>query len=92
MLDPDEQAEYEAWRMHKLTTHPDLSVAAYNTEMAAVAVAWEEGARASHKVSDDIDSLLERNPYRKPGMRGARRADARLSGTSSIPRDPEDES
>ncbi len=68
MIDPDEFADYEAWREHKLTTSTDLSVQAYNTEMEAAALAYEAGWR-----DRDAGKSIEDSPYRKPGMRGERR-------------------
>jgi len=69
MLDPDEVADYEAWKLAKLNSSQDLSVRAYNMEMEANALSWEEGWRA-HANGESFDS----NRFRKPGMRGERRA------------------
>lgn len=88
MLDPDEVADFEAWKAHKLTSHVDLSVAAYNLEMEAQALAWEAGVRAMANalpIRKSPTEVIEENPYRKPGMRGERRGStARLPGTSSF--------
>lgn len=61
-------AAYEAWKEHKLTSETDLSVAAYNLEMEAQALAWDEGWRTGQHPEDGIET----NPYRGPGMRAAR--------------------
>ena len=72
MLDPDEYAAYEAWKQTKLTTHPDLSVQAFNTEMTAQAVAYDEALEAVIGRVDwqKLQSFKSSNPYRQPGMRG----------------------
>lgn len=74
MLDPDLYADYEAWRAAKLAGSIDLSIATYNVEMAAQAIAWEAGVKAAYSValaSDrEVEEILADNPYRKPGMRG----------------------
>lgn len=81
MLDPDEVADFETWKQAKLNGIHDLSVSAYNTEMEALALAWEAGAKTAHEFRDaDITSILAKNPHRKPGMKGERRATARVSG------------
>lgn len=72
MLDPDEMAEYEAWKQRKLTSHPDLTVNAFNTEMEAQAIAWDEG----YKTASNTATSARSNPYRQPGMRGHNRRDA----------------
>jgi hypothetical protein len=71
MLNPDAVAEYEAWREHKLVTSQDLSIHAFNAEMVANAAAWDEGVRAAVGPGDSqkVNSLLDGNPYRQPGMR-----------------------
>jgi hypothetical protein len=98
MLDPDEFADYEAWKENKLTSQTDLSVRAYNAEMESLALAWEAGVRESINVSDiqKINSTLDRNPYRGKGMRGERRgSDAELPrvsrNTPPIEEDPEED-
>lgn len=76
MIDPDEFADYEAWREHKLTTSTDLSVQAYNAEMEAAALAYEAGARAAFAgmvARRSEEDVIRENPYRKPGTRGERR-------------------
>lgn len=72
MLDVDEMAAYHAWKAHKLTSHPDLSVEAYNVEQEAAALAYEAGVKAAVPASDQQkrDSLLANSPYRRPGMLG----------------------
>ena len=74
MLDPEEVAGYEAWKEHKLTSHTDLSVSAYNIEQESAALAYEAGVRAAVFPSDKekINSLIAANPYRGPGMMGER--------------------
>lgn len=69
MLDADEVAEYEAWKLAKMNGAVDLSVRAYNLEMEANALSWEEGWRA-HANGESFDSCR----FRKPGMRGERHA------------------
>lgn len=71
LLDAQDMADYEAWKLRKIEGSIDLSITAYNLEMSANALAWDEGARAAHKVKDwdDIDSILATNPFRQKGMR-----------------------
>lgn len=64
MLDTDEAAAYEAWKLAKLTGSTDLSIRAYNAEMGALATAWDEGKSAFPE---------DQNPYRAAGMRGESR-------------------
>lgn len=73
MLDIDEAASYEAWKVDKLTTATDLSIRAYNAEMGALAAAWEEGVRRAEPDPARVAELLEKNPYRAAGMRGESR-------------------
>lgn len=68
MLDPDSVAEYEAWKLDKMTGSVDLSVRAFNAEMEALALAWEAGWRTGREGKLPITE----NPNRKPGMRGER--------------------
>ena len=68
MLDPDSVAEYEAWKMHKITGQLDLSVSAFNAEMEGLALAWEDGWRVGREGKKPITE----NPQRQPGMRGER--------------------
>jgi len=98
MLDPDEFAEYEAWREHKLTSQTDLSVRAYNAEMESLALAWESGAMAfaGRGAGESLDDVIRTNPYRGKGMRGERRgSDAELPrvsrNTPPIEEDPEED-
>lgn len=82
MLDPDEVAHYEEWKGIKLAGSTDLSITAYNTEMEALALAWDNGAvkaideavgpADAQKRSSLRDLLKAQNPHRKPGMKGAR--------------------
>lgn len=75
MLDPDEMAAYEVWKQHKLTSVTDLSAHAFNLEQEAPALAWEAGVKAAlgrAGTAETIDDLLSSNPYRAPGMNGAR--------------------
>lgn len=67
MLDPDEVAEYEAWKMAKLHGAQDLSAHAFNTEMEANALSWEEGWKA-RDAGEPYDSCR----FRKPGAPGAK--------------------
>jgi hypothetical protein len=69
LLDAQDMADYEAWKLRKIEGSIDLSITAYNLEMSANALAWDEGARAAHKTHDDIDSILALNPFRQKGMR-----------------------
>jgi hypothetical protein len=80
VIDPEEQAAFEAWKIAKLRAAIDVSVTAYNTEMQALAIAWETGAKqtmaALHKFGIEItdamqEAILAENPQRKPGMTGA---------------------
>ena len=92
MLDPDEVIAYEAWKLNKLTTHPDLSVNAYNTEMGALAVAWDEGYDAGSDRSHHDAPVLTKtdNPHRQPGMRGhTPHAAARVSAIGANETDPD---
>lgn len=70
MLDREEQADYEAWKVRKLEGQIDLSVEAYNIEMEAPALAWEAGW-------DDAQGVYPKersqNPYRAKGMNGERK-------------------
>lgn len=74
MLDREEAISYEAWKLHRLTTHPDLSIEAYNTEMGALAAAWDEAIAhlvAAGAINSEAASLAEAaNPHRQVGMRG----------------------
>lgn len=76
MLDPAEVADYEAWKERRLVGQTDLSVAAYNMELEAHALAFEDGVRAAINPAETqkILEILEQNPYRKPGMNGYRGA------------------
>jgi hypothetical protein len=72
MLDPEEATSYEVWKQSKLVDSIDLSVAAYNREMEAAALAWEEGVR--YGVDPDNAPMTKmgiraNNPYRGNGMR-----------------------
>lgn len=85
MLDPDEVAQYEAWRQDKLVSETDLSPHAYNVEMESQALAYEKGVDDVMSSTDVIGELTkvetglhaERfkadNPYRAKGMRGERK-------------------
>jgi hypothetical protein len=73
MLDPESFAEFEAWRAAKILGAFDLSVAAFNAEMAGLALAYEQGVRDMAKgaiARQSPDEVIAENPYRKPGMRG----------------------
>lgn len=70
MLDPDEVAAYEEWKVRKLTGVQDLSIGAYNAEMEALALAYEQALKdALGSDQQKINSLKAANPYRAPGMR-----------------------
>lgn len=73
MLDPEEFAEYEAWRQHRLTASTDISVQAFNVEMESTALAWQAGWKAR-----DAGKPIEANEYRGPGMRGEVRSATHL--------------
>ena len=70
MLDPDEVAAYEAWKMNKIAGVYDLTITSFNAEMTALAGAWDDGVRVSINPVDHqaLTSILSRNPYRQPGM------------------------
>lgn len=71
MLDPDEVAAYEDWKARKLTGAQDLSIGAYNAEMEALALAYEQALKdALGSDFEKINSLKAANPYRRPGMLG----------------------
>lgn len=75
MLDPDEVADYEAWKARRLESSIDLSPHAYNTEMEANAISWEEGVRAAFAgmiARHDQEDVFASNPFRAKGMRGYR--------------------
>lgn len=75
MLDPDEVADYEAWKARRLEGSIDLSPHAYNTEMEANAISWEEGVRAAFDgvaIGQGREDVLRTNPFRAKGMRGYR--------------------
>lgn len=61
VLDADEVAEYEAWKLEKLTGNTDLSVAAYNREQERDALAWDDGWRAKAN-----GEPISANRFRKP--------------------------
>lgn len=70
VLDPDEVADYEAWKERKLTASVDISPRTFNIEQEAPALAWEAGWLAHEK-----DGSLEgysANPYRGKGTSGER--------------------
>ena len=83
VLDPDEVADYEAWKARRLEGSIDLSPHAYNTEMEANAISWEEGVRAMANYvtiekpdarlnTIDVAEVMRTNPFRAKGMRGYR--------------------
>ena len=75
VLDPDEVADYEAWKARRLEGSIDLSPHAYNTEMEANAISWEEGVRAAFAgivIRQNREDVLRTNPFRAKGMRGYR--------------------
>jgi hypothetical protein len=71
VIDPDAYADYETWKAKKIAGQIDISISTYNSEVSALAAAWEAGARYAHKTSDDIVAIMDGNPYRKRGMMGA---------------------
>lgn len=75
MLDPDEVANFEAWRETKLLGSVDLSVHAYNVEQEGAALAYEAGVRdAVRKTAEgfSVNAIIAASPYRGRGMAGER--------------------
>lgn len=87
MIDQDEMDAYEEWKASKLAGHVDISVAAWNREQEALALAWEDGARKAMAFVGanlaDLRELLDQNPHRKPGMTGFRKPPVNLEGPHS---------
>jgi hypothetical protein len=95
MLDPEEMADYEAWKQHKVTSQLDVSASAYNLEVESTALAYETGVKdafAAVAVDINLPEVIAANPYRQPGMRGYRKvngATTRVSGaTAAFPTIP----
>lgn len=83
MLDPDELAAFEAWKLAKLAGQVDLTVASFNAEMGALARAYDEGIDAMENSRESASSLKARSPYRRPGMRGHAPHAAQLPSTAT---------
>lgn len=76
MLDPDEMADYEAWKERKLTGQVDLSVNAYNVEQEAVALAFDAGVDAAFAgaiIRQNAQDVKRQSPYRRKGTTGYRK-------------------
>lgn len=70
MLDPDEVANYEAWKERKLTSSTDLSVHAYNVEQEGLALAYDAGVDDGFKGQVALKSAKDvkaASPYRRKG-------------------------
>lgn len=82
MLDPDLVAEFEAWKAEKLNGQLDLSIATFNREAEALALAYEQGVKDAFKgatIRQNAQEVIDSNPYRGAGMKGERPGTKRIT-------------